>query len=71
MRSYVRKEGRSLDALKATVFMDNHRDAKNAYNLSRTPTFLVLDRMNSFEVVYKHIGVMSQRELRNFLSVIN
>ena len=70
LRSYARQEKISLSALSATVFMDTDRDVKRTYDFFSTPTFLVLDRKNNFEVVYKHIGIMSQKELRSFLSAI-
>ena len=70
IRQYAKDKSASLEALGITVFLDNLRDAKASYGARATPTTIVVDRENEFEIIYKHVGMMSDRELGRFISAI-
>ena len=58
--AYLNKEVKSLSVLEATIFMDTHREFRAVYGVLSTPTLLVIDRENEYEVVLKHIGLLNQ-----------
>ncbi len=51
------------------VALDVDRDAKKSYGVTATPTIFVLDENNT--VVYKSIGVFSQKQLNAIKSIVS
>ncbi len=50
------------------VAFDFERDAKAAYKVFATPTLFVLNHDN--QVVYKHVGVLSQSNIQEIRALI-
>lgn len=63
VREYIANNNIQLE-----VAFDTHRDARNAYKVSVTPTLFVLDKSNT--VIEKHTGVLSNEDLTSIISKI-
>jgi thiol-disulfide isomerase/thioredoxin len=57
------------DLINFDVAMDTNRDAKKAYNIFATPTLYVLD--SNDVVVYKHVGVLKAKDLKDLKELFN
>lgn len=56
------------DLIKFLLAFDNERRASRAYGIDATPTTFILDK--NFNVVYKHVGVFSESDLKEIAHLV-